>query len=109
MLSIVASPKLLRADDCLRDEANVDVAFVGIFSLSAHSLRLLTSLPSTLMARGSAGFSTTVPIYLASSSPAVLCFFFNTAQGQLGIHSLEAQTSQVIILRPITTFQSNPS
>lgn len=73
---MVASPRELRAEDGCRDEM-IDISFDGFFILSAHSLTLLISPPSTFTARGSAGFPKIVPLYLVSASVVVLCFFFS--------------------------------
>lgn len=76
--SMSSSPNELNSDDCRRDDENAEVDLGGFLVRSAHSFKLVISLPSTLMARRSAGLPKTVPTYLESSSAVVLCFFLST-------------------------------
>jgi hypothetical protein len=76
MSSTVPSPSELKSDDGRRDEVVVG-ANLAFFKTSDHSFTLLSSLPSTLMARGSAALPRTVPVYLESSS-VVACLRLRT-------------------------------
>lgn len=76
--STIWSPNELNADDGRLEDVVVP-GMDDFLSVSLHSLILLTSDPSTLIARGSEGFPSMVPTYLDSSSVAVLCFFFKAS------------------------------
>jgi hypothetical protein len=108
--SISSSPKVLNSDDCRRDDDSAEGAFVGFLIRSAHSFKLLISLPSTLIVRLSVGLPRTVPVYLVSSSVVVLCFFLSTGFVLESHYAncFKEQTSQVIFLR-INSIQCNTS
>jgi uncharacterized membrane protein len=108
MSDIGDSPNVLKADESRRDDIVEAVVEGTALSLSTHSCNELISPPSTLIDRGSAGFPSIVPSYLASSS-VVLCFFLRAANHQTRHNAYRrGQTSEIILLRPIPIFHRNP-